>query len=620
MKAIRCRIHSPGIATGLMFWAGFCVLAVAVRGVRWDENYEFAQVLLGQIAYPDSHPLAQYVHRFYSLQTWSLAALMKGFPGPLPANGLRNVMFLLATVWPPFLLAALLAGRVRWGHAAALLVLMGIHVPFYSNYPVQVWPGLYSNGHIGLGWALLTVTFLLFGYWRTGSLMLGLMPAVHMGQFPPVLAWALLRGFWLWRQGRREDIRHAAPWCLAGAAMSGVFWIIQRSFVLPVPTTGPYACAVDPGAVFRGYMMQFAGHRDIPWDTGHIVMVGALLLTVAAARWKEGPGGPWWWLAAYVGIIATLVWGIMVVQIQLGLATPRMLLAWMPYRLINHLSPILLAMMAALLGEKTPGRPWLAGALAYGAVRPVLGSLLPAAIFTRYFAMGDAVFFALMGATAVMLAWVLRNDRWFCIPWMALVSAGLILLDMVHQFGAACCVLGGGAAVASLLRPFAVHPRWNVLGAACGIVLMLVLLAGQWHQREHLPVSAFERQVRRYLDEKQEPGAMILVHYQQESLQARLGHPVMTDMATLTWIPYQPSLGPALYKMYRDLYGITLLEHTHQPGSSPPWFEVWPAKTKEEWRRLGKEYGFHYIITPAFMKLGLPKIIESSGNALFQIE
>ena len=603
-----------------MLWAGFCVLAVGLRGVRWDENYEFAQALLGQVPYPADHPLAQYVHRFYSLQTLSLAALMEFFPGPLLANGLRNVMFLLATVWPPFLLGALLSGRARWGHAAAFLVLMGIHVPFYSNYPVQVWPGLYSNGHIGLGWALLTVTCVLFGYLRTGSLLLGLMPAVHLGQFPPVLAWALLRGLWLWRQGRREDLRRAAPWCVAGLAVSVLFWILQRAFVLPIPMAGPFACSVDPDAVLRAYMMHLAGHRAIPWDTGQIVVAAALLLTVAAARWKEGPGGAWWWLGVYVGIVATLVWGIMAIQAQMGISTPWMLIAWMPYRLVNHLSPILIAMMAAVLGEKTPGRPWIAGALLYGAVRPLLGAVLPASLFARYFAMGDAVFFALMGATAVMLAWALRRDRSFCIPWMALVSAGLIVLGLVHQFGAVCCVLGGMAAVASNRWRFAAHPRWIAIATACGAALMCLLLVEQWRQREHLPVSSFECQVRQYLDEKHESNAMILVRHQQESLQARLGHPVMTDMATLTWIPYQPSLGPALYKMYRDLYGITITDNPNEPVTTQPWFEVWPAKTKTEWQRLGQEYGFHYVFAPGFMKLDLPKALEGATDNLFVIE
>ncbi|HPO13398.1 MAG TPA: hypothetical protein PLI09_08135 [Candidatus Hydrogenedentes bacterium] len=617
---ITYRLRLSSIMSGLALWGAFCVVAVGLRGVRWDENFEFAQVLLGQAPYPPDHPLAQYVHQFYSLQTWSLAALMALFPGPLLANALRNVLFLLATVWPPFLLGALLSGRARWGHAAALLVLMGIHVPFYSNYPVQIWPGLYSNGQVGLGWALLTVTLLLFGYMRTGSLLLGLMPAVHLGQFPPVLAWTVLRGLWLWRTGQREALRQAAPWWFGGTMVSGGFWFIVRAFTLPIPMSGPYSCAVEPDIVLRGYLAHFAAHRAIPWDTGQIVVVAALLLTVAAARWKEGAGGTWWWLGVYAGIVAMLVWGIMAVHARMGLNTPRLLIAWMPYRLINHLSPILIAMMAALLGEKMPGRPWVAGALLYGAVRPLLGAILPASLFVRYFEMGDAIFFAMLGATAVMLAWGLRQDKWFCIPWMALASASLIALDLVHQFGAACCVLGGLAAVASILWHFPAHPRWMPFTTACAIALICLLLLQQASQREHLPVSPFEHQVRQYLLEKNEPNAMILVRHQQESLQARLGHPVMTDMATTTWIPYQPSLGPALYKMYRDFYGITLTAPPHQPAASQPWFEVWPAKTRAEWQNLAKEYQFHYILAPAFMNLDLPKILQGSSENLFLIE
>lgn len=607
------------IASGLLFWVVFCVLAVALRGVRWDENYEFAQVLLGQVVYPDGHPLAQYVHGFYSLQTWSLAGLMRLLPGPLAVNGFRNLLFLLATVWPPFLLGTLLSGWAKWGHAAALLVLMGIHVPFYSNYPVLVWPDLYSNGHIGLGWALMTLTLLSFGHARCGGFMLGLMPAIHMGQCPPVWCWAFFRGIWLWRRGQREELARAMPWLLAGIAVSVLFGILQQGSALPVPTEGPYASSVAPETVLRGYMTHFPEHRAIPWDTGQILVLMAVLLTVPAARWLSVGCRVWLWLGVYAWIVAAIVWGCMAVQTVMGASTPWFVTGWMPYRLINQLSPLLIAVFASLLGGKAAGRPWIAAALLFGVLRPLMGVLLPEALFMRYFAMGDGVFFALAGAAGVVLAQGGRRDRTFWLFWMGLAGLGVVALALVHQFGVACCLLGGAVTAALHRSHFATHHRWNTLAVSCGAALLCLLLLDQWQRREHLPVTLLEMQVRSYLDERRESDAMLLVPYQQESLQARLGHPVMTDMATLTWIPYRPSLGPSLCKMYMDLYGIAIVTGD-EDAPRPRWFEVWLARKRTDWHNLAAEYGFQYVLAPSFMTLDLPKVVEGATGSLYAIE
>ena len=42
------------LRSGLLFWGVFSLLAVLVRGVRWDENYEFAQTFLNTSAWPGS--------------------------------------------------------------------------------------------------------------------------------------------------------------------------------------------------------------------------------------------------------------------------------------------------------------------------------------------------------------------------------------------------------------------------------------------------------------------------------------------------------------------------------------------------------------------------------------
>src|SRR5690606_10721773 len=121
--------------------------------VRWDENYEFAQVIAGTVPYPPDHPLPQYVRGMFSLQTQSLAWLMAITENALLLNGARNVLCLFMTVFPAHLIALALTGRAVWGLSAGALTLMGVHTGFFSSYPIEVLPGLYSNGTVGMGCA-----------------------------------------------------------------------------------------------------------------------------------------------------------------------------------------------------------------------------------------------------------------------------------------------------------------------------------------------------------------------------------------------------------------------------------------------------------------------------------
>jgi len=605
---------------GVLWWTVFSIGAVLLRGVRWDENYEFAQVLLRAVPYPDGHPLAQYVHSFYSLQTWTLAGVMAMISGPLTPNLLRNVLFLMATVIPVFLLTARLARSTRWGHAAVLLVLIGIHVPFFSNYPVQVWPGIYSNGHIGLGWALIVLYLLISGYYRTGYLLFGLMPAVHLGQFPPILGVAILRVVFAWRSADKSEMRAAVCWGGLGLLFSAGFRLMQYYFVLPPPAGGPYYSTIDAETVFRGYMTYFASHRSIPGDTGQMVIVAALLLAVAVARCEmraTGAKGSWWWMSVYMGLVASIVWAIMAVHLAMGPAIPRWLVAWMPYRLINHLSPLLIPMLVAVLAERRNTAWIVLAALAYGCVRPACAVLFPQGIYARYVADGSAAYFLLYGAAVAVLALQIGEDRRFRAFWLGLAVTAWTALALVHQFGAVCA-LAGGIAAWILARGHRTLSADMPL-AALSVALLLVLLVPQGMQREHLPVTPFERAVRQYLADRGEPNAMILVRHQQETLQARLQHPVMTDMATITWIPYRPSLGPSLSKMYRDLYGIDLAPSPGSNAGSRPWFEVWPSKSLPEWQAFATEYDFRHVLAPSFMELPLPRVVEGDTDHLYHV-
>lgn len=591
----------------------YCVLAVWVRGVRWDESFEFAQVIAGWVHYPDGHPMHRHAHNLFTAQTYGLAALMQFVRSEAVLNGLRNTLFLLSVVLPPFLLTVALARArigedraVWWGHAAALLALLGIHREFFSTYPVQVWPDLYSNGAIGLGWALLTLALFLMDCNRVAFLLAGVMPIIHAGQWPPVLVFAGL--YAVHRQcAQPAEFRRELLWFLGGLLLTALFAMAYLHYRVPPPGSGPYAAPVEAQAVYQGFMTHAASHRSLPWGTGQVLMMGFVLLA-GLTLWEDGQSsagrGPWSWLALYGIIVALLVWGTMGIHLALGPKTPRIFLAWMPYRLINHLGPLLIAMIVSKLAKHTRAQTGVLAvglALVFGVLRPLLRHALDVSFYERYLGGGEGVLFLLYGAAIITIcragASLHRFRTWRGI----LLSGAWFGLAVMHQFGAACVLAG-----ALLGLPARVWPREakdsRVLACLCATVAV-VLLTEQWSERDHLPRTSFEAEAKAHLDTVGDEDTLVLAHYYEEGLQAKLGKPIMSDMATITWIPYEPDLGPALYKLYRDLYGIDLIS-----GQMVEGWRNWPEKTTREWAQLAQEYGFQYVLTRRRVRLLLPEV------------
>lgn len=623
--------------SGALFWILFSLVAVVVRGVRWDENYEFAQVILGQIPYPEGHPLYQYVRGFYSLQTYSLAALMHFFPEPLPANLLRNWAFLASSTVPVFLLGALFSRRQLAGHVAVVFVLLGIHTTFYSSYPVLVWPMIFSNGAIGLGYMLLALWALLDRRYTLAGLLMGLAPAVHLGQFPPLLLIAALVALRLIGTGQARHVRTMALFAIPGLLICALFAaFIAWSAVAP-PVDGPYYTAAAPDDLWRTFMERYAGHRAIPFTTGHLVLAGALIAgaaLLAARRAGIVPGeetgttgqpaklldSPWTWALLYCAVASAMLWGIMLVHYVTGPDVPYLLVGWLPYRLMNHVAPILIPLLIAIGFARDRSRPaYVAVALLAALLAPLAHLFLDGDLVEKYISGGDYLFFFLFGGaagTGLILAGR-RRTRFAGIGVVA-TAAMLALLACFHQFGAACTLAGLLAACAPL--PRLITPRMVRFASTALIgMLLIAMLAKDAEGRRHLSRSDFHRDVAGYLEAEGKSDAMILVQYDQAGDQAQFGHPVMADMATFLFTPYRSALAPSVNAIFQDFYGVYLDPAARQPDPPLAWHEVWPARSLEEWQRLSEKYGVEYVAAPSFMRLPLELILRGRQHNFFRI-
>lgn len=669
-----------GMLFGIVLWGLFACVAFALRGVRWDEDYEFAQVMLGMIAYPEGHPLPHHLTRLYTVQLDGLAIIMRLLQGEFAPNFLRNGLALMATVLPAFWITARLAGSALAGHAMAALFLFGIHAGFFSNYPVQTWPGLYTNGHIGTAWAVMSVAMLALGPLRAGHALAAAMPLIHAGQWPPVL---LFQGLMLLRHLRDRDWVHLrwAVGCLAVAGALGIVWIEFRPMLFPaLPAPLPPLPASEAVEVMRNYMQHHATHRAMPGDMAFLALAMAFTVAMMATTWRaeknipldppsKGEKGSADYrfgrerlslssfdggarragdvrlLATYLKLIVLIVAAVWITHRILGESIPAPLVSWMPYRLINHLMPIALPLCVAAIGHRSQHDLFKVLSIALAAV--ILPGLFRSTfpdLHLEYFADGIHVAFFLFGAGCASMPH--RASRF-----LATVLA--VLLVTMHQYGAGCFALGILLTQAMEWRrrrmvsgkdskEYSRQQARSMAILAVSVAGAMLMLLGIAHlaalPRRSADIEAIRRIV--HADDpaiEEHPRAfprdpreghprqrgtedgvhreMLLVPPQQESLQAQLGHAVSTDMATITWIPYQPALDPLLQTMYEDLYGIHLTPEPEQAAAS--WIDHWQDMSASGWGLRADRYDIRYIVAPAWMKLNLVPAYQGTEWSLY---
>lgn len=613
---------------GCMLWALFCLAIVIARGVRWDEDFEFAQVFLRQVALPDGHPVLRYVRNAFSLQTYSTAALLWATKDSLTVCGLRNFLFMAATVLPVFLMGVTLGRRIIWGNFAVLFVLFGLHIEFDGSYPQFIWPDQFSNGHIGTGYALLTVFLLLTERRVAGYFLMGMMPCIHIGQWPPVLALGALMLLNDVVRGRREQVMRGLFGLAGGAAICVWFAVLQRPFRIAAPVAGAFQAVGNPDDVLRPYLAYHDLHRSIPLPSNcHLALAGLLVACGVMAWLRRGTddGHRWAWLTVYAGFLGAIAWGIMLAQLVMKEDTPLILIRWMPYRLFNHAPPLLIAVLCGAAGtlggnsKKEQGAIWLITALlVWCMVNPLATKVISPEICERYLVPHAGLLFVFTGIVFSLVV-SSQDVRW---RRRALFFVSLVLfsaLMVFHRFGAACFVLGWVGA--HMVGFFAQWPplsgkvpepfraaRW-----LCVSCLFLIML-DQAVQHRCLPVGPFERRVHQKVPVESSEKDMILGPPFQLLLQAKTGQPVMTDMALPTWMPYMPEIAPIVERMYSDLYGISFREPTYAD-----WKAVWAKRKPMEWTALGDAYGFRYVVCPEGIPLHLPVVLREGQETLYRV-
>ncbi len=617
--------HSPihGFWVGSLFWIFFTGLAIAFRGVQWDENYEFAQAMIGQVPYDDAHPLRQYTLAAYNLQFYSSALILLINENPIWLCGFRNALFIASTVLPIFLLGSWISGRTLVGHAATVLFLMGIHIEFDGVYPQFLWPGMFSNGHVGIAYVLIYAGLLARGHLRWAGLLLGLMPAIHLGQMPPALVLAGCYALHCAWTRHWCPLKHAVAYFSIGMVFCAFFYAFQQTFVLPPVTDGPYFSEAPIEPIWQGHVATRDMHRAIPTGNIHIVTIAFLCISIGGWRHLSKVKSPqalcWGWLSLYGYAVIAIVYSISTVHLFMENDIPYLLIGWLPYRLLNHLAPLLVVMAVSLIGALASDKNlsslalFLPLAFLFELLKPLYPHLIGDSLAGRYFTQNDSLFFALIAWSGVSLLFNTFTSRKI----IALLLGITFLFITRHQFGAAVFLVAGLSAYALLHLPRTPSSKWiTSVSYALGALVILSILYQSYQHRAHLPVGQFEHDIVALLEAEGQPDALIAGPPAQVLLQAQTGHPIFTDMATEFHASYRPSLAPSVQKMYEDVYGIWFEQRDTVPFS---WHTVWNKRNPEEWYILKERYNIQYLIAHDDVQPQLEKILEGDGKTLYRM-
>lgn len=606
---------------GLTFWIGVCLLAVMVRGVRWEEGYERAQALLGITPYPAGHPHHRWVFNGFSIHYYLTGALLWLTKSPLLICGGRQFLATLAIHLPVFGMAWILTRRMLPVHLAMVLSFAGADIFFQSYMPISPWATKATSGIIGMGWAFAVLIAFAAGRWRLAGFLFGVMPLIHLGQWPMILLTTLVVVGFLWWRGETFAVKRFVASAAIGLGITLVFAVAQRSLIVPDPVDGAYRAATDGQVIWAEYTTNEDMHRKITdWPRfglfGHsIIGLAGFLLLAWPLAWRElrSPEKRWPALVLFAyGMLSTaaiaFAW---IVHHLLGTDVPYIVVSWMPYRLVIHVAMVLMACVCAWSAGRGGG---MVAVLSLGwlAAIPFWPALLGVELAERYFSTPETALFLLGGASLAAIWKSLSDVPRMRLAWLALLVAGLVALGLYHKVAAASVLLGLGVAVAGDRIHWQDSWRRGGPAVACALggIAMVHLFMGQWYTREHLPVSPIESDMALYLAEHSTPTDMVLTPL-EEHWQMVLNRPVVATFETRQFMSYMKSIAATTDKLFAELYGV-------KDGHWYDW-ELWQRRTEAEWQALGAAWGFRYVISKDFQPLHLPVCLKGDGLVLYEV-
>ncbi len=651
------------LAAGAFLCFFYSAVQLLINGPVYDEAVVPAQILAGAVRYPAGHP-----HDIFYRQAFSLPQFIHGWlwglcGDPLIHSAERNLWFLFLSLFAPYAMTVALTRRPMWGYLAAAVTATETMLQFKGTYPQWVFPGFYSNGHVGLQLAVIVPALLLARCWRLAGFLAGLLPAIHAAMAIVVWPWAALYALLAaGRPLRRERVRLFA-FAAAGMAMTAGFAGYVFFTAREVPMAAPYIMDADAYSIHRVFTQWTDTHRRLfPLMTlGYLGTPAALGVFGALAWWLSvrAVNAPirlmkresLFWALFFGAMTMGMVWLCGVYQWMFD-GLPWYVERAMPNRFSNIVALLLLPVTAAVLATIYDGIEahrrsrlllLLAGVLLFAAgLRVLEGRGIPFLYSGRVENNLIYIFWGAALGAVVFLCDAAGGKRWVLYaPGAALVAVLALLYGETR--GVLYLVAGFAGAVGFLrlteLRETSrtvTGERGQVLLAVACLLLAAAVLPGKqldpWDRSKFRwdVLSPYDVSLREWLSRHAQPEEMILpALFPRTEIQPKTGNPVLMELETLYIMTYMPRLSGVIGTMAKELYGLDYTDPDYVRRAAekgrgrvrpePAWQEPWARRTRAEWQALARKYNFRYVLSYYETPLDLPVVFPGAQWNLYMV-
>ena len=571
------------VSGALGWWIG-----VSARGGQVP--VETAQVLAGIVVYPSQTPFFIYHVKIWTLLIQlSAVALKSGVPEHILSTLLSGLTAQVAC--QAIALAMFVLSRSVWVSVWCLpAVLVSRAFDYGAVYPIAFYDTPHTYGSLGLSAAMLIVLLLAIGWWRSGALMLGLLPAIH----PSLGLWTTIAFAATLVVAGRSEYRARLPalrWYFVGLLLTAVSLAVHLAGVPALP----YVAEPDKARYLEYFVSVWDTHRQPVNPFGAGLILNVLAVVVSAAYLRLWPAN----LTPSARLVLTFaaVLGLMSVLIAIvshvpSAQVPAALLIAMPSRMLNVntilFCPIVIGLLASERSAKALG---------------LIAFLCFAAVVVEFRSTGQ------VHVTDV------RTGRLESFAVVVLVAFALMLFKARGWFASADADRSprrGATRLAGIL-----------LGLACGHALLILTVQAVAYESLAADSMRDYSNDAVYAQISARPG-LLLASPRNRLLQLRTRRPVLLDASGINGLPYALESAPLIERVLRDAYGMEFFDPPADVNGlgMVPYVSgqaIWEKFPLQRWQAIRREYGVTDVATPIDWSLQLPTVVAGSRVRLFTI-
>jgi hypothetical protein len=576
--------------------AGFCIGAFVYP--MWTDNVESAQVQAQLVSYRPGDVMGVYHNAAYSLAIqiaaillragvteWTLSLLFSGAQAALSCAAIALATLAVSRSATTALLVPVLLLRFRVG------------LPDWPRFPLAAfhghnYPNFFPNhtsfyGVLGLFWILLVLSLFSLRKVRTGAVLLGLMPAVHIGLAPACAVAVAGVGLFL-RRSVQPWLGTLGRYGAIGLGVSAASAVGHWTAHWSGAATGSPSEVEQAAAAFA---RSWDDHSALLGDGSRLgffesefytLILGGLLLAFGR-RWLAPSAG-----VLVVGLLSTTAVGILY---TVGANLWPDLIGWrlatlMVTRWLNLSSFAFPVFALALLGKLAFRQRDALAATALGTTAAV--------VLTGYAA-------SISGAASEALAFNIGALRAYSFP-LACVLPACVLALLRRRNDAA------------LRYPLGLRPVACALALAACVLSLLVDQFARGDRRRIAGQDVFTPALERVRAGR---GLLLIGDglWEVGRVQLRTRRPLLIDPMQLNMLLKVPNAGPRMEYILRRAYRTEGFGH-QRPS---PLDQLLAEQTVEFWQSLRRDFGVSEVLVLSHVRLALPVVHGDPYLTLYRI-